>query len=890
MKEKQNNKNNKTPPQLREDSIVKVDIAEHQSAKYCEYMTLVVLSRALPDVRDGLKPVHRRILYALHQSYPPSGPYRKSARIVGDIIGKYHPHGDTSVYEAMVKMAQPWNMGATLVDGQGNFGSPDGDSPAAMRYTEAKMDKIGLLITKDLDNLNPNRQDMIPNYSEDEVEPAIMPSAFPNILVNGSSGIAVGMACEAPPYNLREVCLGAIALIKNPNINFDELLNIIPAPDFPTGCIIAADFGIREALTTGRGRIIMEGKAEIVNERNEHYIIVTSLPYNVKKSKWLESIGNLVTEQKIIGISNIKDRSSRGLVNVKIFLKNNANPEIILNSLYKFTALRSSFSVNSNFLVNNEPHVLNIKETLEAWISFRIETIYDRTEYKASKLRDSLKRQLALWIARYDIDNVISTIKSSSDKKEAVQKISQFKFKLSDNKALRDLLLMLNPDDELAEDYIVGEETASVIVEQKLSVLSSSELNKVISVIAETKSEIEYCEDVLAHNEKIRNIIVEELEDIIKRFGKDRQSEIVVGAGGSVTTADLIKDKDIIITLTEQGYIKATDISLQKDQRRGGQGKSAIAVRDNDSVIKSFFCSNKDDLMFFTKKGFVYTLPAWHIDESQLNTKGRFVANYLANMDSDDLITNLVVKPKDSDNLSIIFVTSDGNVKRNKMESFDTINSNGKIAMKLSDNYIVSVFLARDDLDDIFIYSSDGFAVRFQVNDEVIRTILGRNSVGVKGIRLSKGQYVLGALALPHFDFTASERELFNNGNLSEERMNEFKNSSVQIMTITDNGLGKHFSSNEINVTSRGNKGVAISKNPKDKLLLCNIVNETDSISIVTEDGTTIRIPASSVRETKSRVAKGVKLMNKEDGVKLISCTIIPKNLNEDINEDNDNN
>lgn len=860
------------------DRNEKVDLGLHVEDKYYEYMQLVILARALPDVRDGLKPVHRRILFTMHNTFPSSGPYKKSARIVGETMGKYHPHGDSSIYEAMVKMGQSWSMTAPLVDGQGNFGSPDGDSPAAMRYTEARMSKIGALITEDLDNLNPKRSDMVPNYSEDETEPSVMPSRYPSAIVNGSTGIAVGMACEAPSYNLGEVCRATIARIKNPNIGFDEILKIVPAPDFPTNCIIAGDSGIYNAMTTGRGRVVMEGHAKIIEEKNKNYIIVTSLPYRVEKAKWLESIGNLVGEQKIIGITNLSDRSAKGKVNVRISLKNDANPEIVLNALYKYTALRSNFSVNSNFLHRGEPHVMNILQMIDAWIDFRIETVYDRTEYKVNKLRDSLKKQMALWVARYDIDRVVETIRKSSDRKEAIDKLSQFEFMTAEHPALRELLLMIEPDNAIIEKYIIGTEIATIIVDQRLSVLSSAELNKVMTNIENIRKEISYCEEILENDDRLRSIIVDELEDIVRRYAVPRMSEIIAGAGGSVADADLIKTKSVLLTLTEQGYIKLTDVDSFKDQRRGGMGKSGITVRDNDAVITSFYCSNKDKLMFFTEKGMVYTLPAWYIDEGTPNSKGRFIANYLKNMADDDKITNIVIKPENPKGLSIVFVTSEGTVRRNRMESFDNINISGKIAMKLPDNMsIVSVFVAKDNDDDIFLYSSDGFAVRFHMTDDTIRPMETRSSTGVKGIKLSKNAKALGGLPIPHFDFEPSERESYNDGTMNPERRAEFDNASVQILTVTDSGFGKRFSSNEISVTGRGNKGVAIIKSVKDKLLLCRVVGEDDSVSLTTDGGQTIRMPAISIRETKSRIARGVKLMDIEDNTNIVSCSVIAR-------------
>lgn len=870
---------------MTDKNIVPVNIGNQMEDAYCAYMQMVILNRALPDVRDGLKPVHRRILFAMHNEFPASGGYKKSARIVGETMGKYHPHGDSAIYEAMVKMAQPWNMTAPVVDGQGNFGSPDGDSPAAMRYTEARMSKIGALVTMDLDNLDPKRPTMIPNYDEEQLEPSVMPTRYPTALVNGSTGIAVGMACEAPPYNLKEVCLGAIARIKNPELTFQELFKIIQAPDFPTRCIIAGDMGIQDAMTTGRGRITMEGHAKIIEEKKKTYISVSSLPYRVEKTNWLENVNNLINDQQIVGISHIGDHSDKKGMDVRFTIKNDANPEIVLNALYKFTKLRTTFSVNSNYINRGAPQTLNVLEMLDEWINFRIETVYERTEYEVNKYRDAMKKQIALWVARYDIDRVIKTLRESEDRKEAINKIAQFEFITKDHVSLIELLKIVEPDKDVPEKYILGNDIATVIADQRLSVLTAAELDKVLTNIVNIRQNIERCEEILANDLLLRNIIVEELEEIVRKYGVDRMSEVVAGAGGTVADTDLITTKDVLLTLTEQGYIKLTDCDAFRDQRRGGLGKNGMTVRDNDAVSTSFFCSNKDILMFFTAKGMVYMLPAWRIDEGSLNSKGRFIANYLPTLDADDRVTNIVIKPNDYKNKSIIFVTSEGTVRRNPMSSFDNINSNGKIAMKLSDDIkIVSVFIAEDDKDDIFIYSSDGNAVRFHLHDDVLRPMETRNSIGVKGIRLTGNAKVLGGLAIPHFNFEPSERESYHDGSMSEERKKEFDNASVQIMTVTSDGFGKRFSSNEISVIGRGSKGVSIVRSVKSALLLCRVVSADDSISLTTDNGQTIRIPAISVKETKSRIARGVKLINLDNDAKIASCSVIARMEDDDEN------
>ena len=869
----------------RHGSVIPVDAGSIMETSYIAYMHEAILDRALPDARDGLKPVHRRILYTMHQSYPATGPYKKSARIVGDTMGKYHPHGDSSIYEAMVNMSQNWKLTAPMVDGQGNFGSADGDKAAAMRYTEARMTRLGSYITADLAELPADGPHMTPTYDEEELEPLVLPTAYPTALVNGSAGIAVGMSCSAPPYNLAEVCKAAIARMRNPDLTFQELTQIVPAPDFPNGCIISGAAGIREAMQTGRGSIHMQGHASIVEEKGKEYISVRSLPYYVKKSDWLAAINTLVNDKRITGISEIRDRSNRNGMDVRINLRRDANASIVLSALYRYTALRSSFPVNSTYIIRGIPHTCGFLEMLDAWIEFRIETVYDKTEYRVNRLRDQMKKHIAMWIARYDIDQIIEILRSSANPEEAVSRISQLEYSTEEHQEIHSMLRIVEPDKEVPASFAIGQEMATHISQQRLRVLTGTEMEKVLTQIASVRSEIAECEHLLHDSDAIKAVIIGELETIITKYGVPRASELMAGSGGDVADADLIQTKDVLLSMTRNGYLKTIDADAFRDQRRGGVGRSGMPMREDDELTLSFFCSNKANLLFFTAKGMSYMIPAWRIEEGSISSKGRFIANYLGNMDADDHVTNVIVKPEVTDGKSIMFVTSEGSVRRSDAAAFDNMNSSGKIAMKLPDGVrIVSVFLATDDEDDIFLYSSAGFGVRFHITDDVIRTVQSRASTGMRGIRLGRGEECIGGLAIPHMDFTYEEREEWlkgDEGNLSAERRAEFDAKSVDILTVTEDGFGKRFPSNSINATSRGNKGVSITAK-KYRLLLCRVVSENDSLTITLTDGQTIRIPVRKSIPESSRATRGVKLVNlKETDATIATVSVITKTAEE---------
>lgn len=855
--------------------VVEVGLANVIRTVYLRYMEQAVLNRALPDVRDGMKPVHRRIAYSMFCGFGPGGSFFKSARIVGDVMGKYHPHGDTSIYDAMVRMSQPWSLNVPVVDGQGNFGSLDGDRPAAMRYTEARMTRLYYDALLDLKLLDPKRKDMRPTYDEKEKEPAVLPVRFPAILVNAVPGIAVGVATSIPTFNFNEVCQAAIAVLRNPDLTYEELFKIMPAPDFPTGGNIHDIKAIQEAMRTGRGCFPMTGTAEVIEEKNHDVIEVRSLPWNVDRKSWLEKLIEL-NNKKEISLSSIEDESSKNEMLIRLHVSQGTDGMVVLNKLHRMTGLRSSFSVNSVCIHKGRPMLMGVLDILRAFCDFRRETVFSRVEYEVNGYRDKMIEFVALWIARYNIDETIRIIRSSLDEESAIKELSDVSFTLAEHPQLVHILRQTDPDMVLPEKWRTGEAAAKIIVERKLKFLTQLNLDKVQNDIADLHAKIVSCERILESDEAITDIIEAEMSELSR--DTKRRTKIHPMPINSVGDEDLIVEKKVLITLTEKGAIKLVPVDDFTEQKRGGQGKKGMPQREDDNVVMSWSCSNKDTLLVFTRNGHAFAIKAYTIEEGTPLSKGRHIGNFLPEMARDDKVCSMLVKPEES-NRSIVFVTSQGTIRRNSASDFNTFTVKGKQAMKLPpQTSIVSVLNVADD-DNIMLYSSDGKAIRIVVDG--LRVMNSRASIGVSGMALNDGATVIGAVALPPSTITREEADAYIEGTLPKERMKELEASEVDILTVTRNGFGKRMSSHSMFPQNRGGQGVLIG-NKTTEVILCRVVNSEDSLSITTDQGSVIRIPASGIVKYRNRTARGVTLLRLQDGTKVVDCTVIKPEPEED--------
>ena len=808
-----------------EGKVIPIDINEEMQRCYIDYSMSVIVGRALPDVRDGLKPVHRRILYSLHELgiFPDKG-YRKCARIVGDVLGKYHPHGDSSVYDALVRMAQDFSMRYMLVDGHGNFGSVDGDSPAAMRYTEAKMNKIAVEMLRDI---NKDTVEFGPNFDGEEKEPMVLPSRFPNLLVNGSSGIAVGMATNIPPHNLGEVIDGTIMLIDNPDSTVAELMTVIKGPDFPTAATIMGKSGIRAAYETGKGKITVRAKAEIEEENSRHRIIVTEIPYQVNKAKLIESIADLVKDKKIVGISDLRDESDREGMRIVIELKKDANPNVILNLLYKHTKMQDTFGVIMLALVNNQPQILNLKQILEHYIAHQKDVITRRTIFDLNKAKARAHILEGLIIALDHIDEIIQLIRTSRTT-EIIQQRLMDEFGMSDKqaKAVREMQLQ----------RLAGLEREKI----------EEELNNLLITIADLK-------DILANEERILEIIRNELLEMKEKYGDKRRTEIIQGTF-DIEDEDLIPVEDVIISLTNNGYVKRMPVDTYKSQNRGGRGVKGMATTQDDVISSLIHMSTHDDLLIFTNKGKVYRLKGYNIPEFGRTAKGLPIVNIL-NLDKDESVKSLININKkmieEDKHWYLFFATEQGLVKRVDISEFENIRQTGKIAIKLKeDDSLVGVKLTKGD-DEILIAASNGKLVRF--SEGHVRP-MGRTASGVRGINVD-GSKVIGMT-------TNREGQL--------------------IMVVTEKGYGKMSPIDEYRVSNRGGKGVkTINVTERNgQIVAIRAVEGNEDLLIITDDGIVIRLPMEQVK-TAGRATQGVRLIKVHDS-KVSSVEVVAKNEEDD--------
>ena len=798
--------------------VMQVEATDELKKSFISYAMAVNVSRAIPDVRDGLKPVHRRILYSMGELGNFSDkPYKKCARIVGEVMGKYHPHGDSSVYDALVRLAQDFSIRYPLVDGHGNFGSIDGDSPAAMRYTEARLSKISEYMLEDIDK---ETVDMYPNFDDTLMQPRVLPCKFPNLLVNGADGIAVGMATNIPPHNLTEVINGVEALIDNPDITVDELMNYIPAPDFPTGGIIMGRNAIRQAYTTGRGSIIVRGKAEIEETENGRFrIVISELPYGVNKARFIMQMADLVKDKKIEGISDIKEESDRDGLRVVVDIKKDANAQVVLNMLYKKTMLQQSEGIIMLALVNREPKVLNLKEVLYYYLEHQKDVLIRKTKFDLKKAEERMHIVQGLVIALAHIDEVIKIIKEADDKDDAKTKLIQ-NFELDDIQA-------------------------NAILEMKLSKLTSLEVEKLNEEYKELENLIEELNSILASEAKVLSIIKNNLEDIKNKFGDKRRTEISHDLG-DINIADLIKKEDVVISKTHQGYIKRMSLDEYRTQKRGGVGISAHRTKEEDFVEDIFVANTHDDLLFFTNFGKVYTLKTYEIPEAQRQAKGRAMINLLP-LESGEKVNTIISLTEDTTN-NLVMATKQGLIKKTKLIEFANIRKNGKIAISLNEgDELIGIMTSTGD-DEILIASSDGKCARF--NEQKVRT-MGRTAQGVKSINLADGECVVAMTVIKKGE------------------------NDAEIITVSEKGYGKRNHVDDFRLTSRGAKGVkaGIFNEKTGKLAVLKQVGIDQDVIIVADNGVIIRTPVKDI-SLIGRNSQGVKIMKLREGAKVVSMAV----------------
>ena len=870
-------------PSANPNEISPISIEEEMRKSYLDYAMSVIVSRALPDVRDGLKPVHRRILYTMYENgFTPDKPYKKSARIVGDVMGKYHPHGNLAIYDAMVRMAQDFSLRLPLIDGQGNFGSVDGDPPAADRYTESRLAKSAMPL---LDDLESDTVDYTLNYSNEFREPSVLPAKFPNLLVNGAGGIAVGMATNMAPHNLGEVIDATLAVIENPSISMEELLPIIPGPDFPTGAIILGRAGIKSAFSTGRGSIIMRSRVETETIRKDRLaLIVTEIPYQTNKSTMIEKIAEMVRDKKIEGISDIRDESSREGMRVVIELKRDAEPEIVLNQLWRFSQLQSSFSVNNIALSRGKPEQLTLLDLLITFISFREEVITRRTKFLLKKARDRAHVLVGLAIAVANIDEVIRLIRASRDAAEARAALMARDWPA---KMLEPLIqLIADPRHKLNADgtYKLSEEQTRAILELRLARLTQLGLEEISAELEKLAVEIKDYLEILGSRARVRSIIKDELTEVKTNFATPRRTEIIENEG-EVDDEDLIQREDMVVTVSHTGYVKRVPLSAYRAQRRGGKGRAGVQIKDEDFVTKLFVANTHTPILFFSSLGMVYRLKTWRLPIGNPTSRGKAMINLLP-LAQGERITTIMPMPEDPATwatMNIMFATRSGDVRRNELTEFETINKGGKIAMKLEDGDMIAGVEICTDADDIMLTTKLGQCIRFAVAD--LRVFQSRGSTGVRGIKLAEKDHVISMSVLRHVEATTEERaafikmsravageetemgpsdeEVVGETLLSQERYAEMGAAEQVVLTVSANGYGKRTSSYEYRISGRGGKGITamVVNNRNGPLVASFPVEDNDELMLVTDGGQLIRCPVHDMRKA-GRSTQGVTLID----------------------------
>jgi DNA gyrase subunit A len=882
-----------------------ISILDEMKRSYLDYAMSVIVARALPDARDGLKPVHRRILYAMHENgFEWNKPFRKSARTVGDVIGKYHPHGDQSVYDALVRMAQDFSMRVPLIDGQGNFGSVDGDMPAAMRYTESRLTKIAQYL---LDDIDKDTVDFQPNYDSTEKEPSVLPAKFPNLLVNGAGGIAVGMATNIPPHNLGEVIDACVALIDNPGLSIDQLIEIVPGPDFPTGGIILGRQGIRSAYHLGRGSIVMRGKVSIETIRKDREaIIVTEIPYQINKATMVERIAELVREKKIEGIADLRDESDRQGFRVVVELKRDAVPDVVLNQLYRFTPLQTNFGANMVALDGGRPQLMNLKDLLTLFVAFREQVVTRRTKFLLNKARDRAHILVGLAIAVANIDEIIRVIRTSPDPSTARDTLMSRDWPASDVATM--MTLIDDPRHTLSPDGTarLSMEQAKAILDlrlQRLTALGREEISEELDKLA---VEISDYLDILRSRARVQAIIKDELNDVKSEFATPRRT-LIMEQEGEVEDEDLIQREDMVVTVSHAGYVKRVPLSTYRAQRRGGKGRAGMQTRDEDFVSRLFVASTHTPVLFFSSRGKVYKEKVWRLPMAAPNARGKAMINILP-LEQGERITTIMPLPEDESSwgqLDVMFATTGGTVRRNKLSDFIDVRRSGIIAMKLEDDEAIVDVQICTEHDDVLLTAAGGQCIRFPVTD--VRVFSGRTSMGVRGIALAEGDRLISLAILRHVEATSDERSAYlkmrravaGEGaaeetpetdseeagsaiQLSSERYVEMSAQEQVVLTISVNGYGKRTSSYEYRTTGRGGKGiVAMSVNSRNGKLVASFpVEHSDQIMLVTDKGQLIRCPVEDIR-IAGRSTQGVIVFDTAEDEHVVSV--------EHIGEDTEN-
>ena len=846
-------------------SFKPIFVQDEMSSSYLSYAMSVIVSRALPDVRDGLKPVHRRIIYAMYKGgYDWSKPFRKSARIVGDVIGKYHPHGDQSVYDALVRLVQDFSMSVPLITGQGNFGSIDGDPPAAMRYTETKLGKIAQFLTEDLEK---NTVSYRSNYDETEKEPEVLPSQYPNILVNGAGGIAVGMATSIPPHNLGEIVNGTIAYINNKDITIAQLMKHVPGPDFPTGGIIIGKDIIKQGYNKGRGSFKIRGEIDLEEKKGgRETLIIKSIPYQVNKSVLIEKIAQLVRDKKIEGIRDIRDESNREGIRVVIELRKNIEPETIRRQLYKLTNIESSFGFNTLAIVNNKPKILNLKEFISEFLKFREDTVIKRVKFDLKKAEERAHILIGLATAVENIDEIIKIIKNSKDAEIAKKNLLSKKWKIK--KSIK--LISLIEKKKNITGYSLSNEQVNAILELRLQKLTAygigeieSEINKLAQLIVEFNK-------IINSKKALYNLIIDELEKIKDKFSTPRKTKII-DVVLNYNIEETIQKESVVISITNQGYIKRSPLSSLKAQKRGGKGKTGISTREEDFVVQIFTANTHTPVLFFSTQGLVYKIKAHKIPEGTAASKGKSIFNILP-LKSHHSISSIMPLPEDESewkNLMVIFTTAKGNIRKNTLEDFININNSGKIAMKLDqDDRIIGVKICRDD-QDILLSTQFGKCIRFK--SKKLRLFKGRSSKGIKGIQLNDKDKVISVSILDNSKIdpkTISKDKKIKNG------VDKF------ILSVSENGYGKRSSYLDYRVTNRGGKGIiGIINSPRNGNISSSlVVSETDEIILSTDKGSIMRCAVKEIR-VAGRNTQGVRIKKLSGSEKVVSVIKIEDNI-----------
>ena len=884
------------------NDIRPISIVDEMKTSYLAYAMSVIVSRALPDVRDGLKPVHRRILFSMYENnYTPERPYNKSARVTGDTMGKFHPHGNLAIYDALVRMAQPFSMRLPLIDGQGNFGSVDGDPPAAERYTEVRLAHAAMPLLDDLDKATVDFQ---PNYDGREREPVVLPAKYPNLLANGAGGIAVGMATNIPPHNLGEVIQACMAYIDDPAISIDDLIEIVPGPDFPTGGAILGRAGVRSAYHTGRGSIVMRARASVEEVRKEREaLIVTEIPYQVNKATLIEKIAELVREKRIEGISDLRDESDRDGMRIVIEIKRDAMADVVLNQLFRFTPMQTTFGANMVALNGGRPETLNLRDFIKAFVDFREEVVSRRTKFLLGKARDRAHVLCGLAIAVANIDEVIRLIRTAPDPNAAREELMARDWPALDIAPL--IALVDDPRHRLSEDgtYRLSETQARAILDlrlQRLTALGRDEVGEELQKLAEEISD--YLE-ILRSRARVMSIIKDELTEVRDRFATPRKTDILDWAS-DVDDEDLIQREDMVVTVSHAGYIKRVPLATYRAQRRGGKGRSGMQTRDEDFVTRLFVANTHTPVLFFSSRGQAYKEKVWRLPLAAPTARGKALVNMLP-LQQGERITTIMPLPEDEeswDKLDVMFATATGHVRRNKLSDFVQVNRNGKIAMKLDEgDHILGVATCTEH-DDVLLTTARGQCIRFVVPE--VRVFKGRDSTGVRGISLTKGDSVISMTILRNFAASPAERAAYlkqsgalrraatgedvepdeptveaeeaeeGDVSISPDRAIQMGAAEQFILTATQFGFGKRSSSFEFRVTGRGGKGIRATDPTKlgeiGPLVAAFPVEPADQIMLVTDGGQLIRVPVDGIRIT-SRASKGVRVFNTASGEKVVS-------------------